>query len=173
MPDAQMLYFAALLFVFPAAVIYAGATDLVSMTISNRLTVGLVLAFMVLAAWSGMPLVLIGSHILAGLVALAVGIVFFARGWIGGGDAKLCAATALWIGWDLLFEYVLISTVLGGFLTLAILSFRSTPISTTILKMDWLARLHYRDTGIPYGISLAAAGLMIYTKSFWFNGAWG
>lgn len=173
MPEFEMLYFAALLFVFPAAVIYAGATDLVSMTISNRLTVGLVFAFIVLAVWSAMPLALVGNHVLAGLVSLAVGIGFFARGWIGGGDAKLCAATALWIGWDLLFEYVLVSTILGGFLTLAILSFRSMPISTTILKMDWLARLHYRDTGIPYGISLSAAGLMVYTKSFWFQGAWG
>ncbi len=155
MPDVEMLYFAALLFVFPAAVIYAGATDLISMTISNRLTVGLVFAFVVLAVWSPMPLELVGNHVLAGLVSLAVGIGFFARGWIGGGDAKLCAATALWIG------------------TLAILSFRSMPISTTILKMDWLARLHYRETGIPYGISLSAAGLMVYTKSFWFQGAWG
>jgi len=154
-PDVEMLYFAALLFVFPAAVIYAGATDLISMTISNRLTVGLVFAFVVLAVWSPMPLELVGNHVLAGLVSLAVGIGFFARGWIGGGDAKLCAATALWIG------------------TLAILSFRSMPISTTILKMDWLARLHYRETGIPYGISLSAAGLMVYTKSFWFQGAWG
>lgn len=173
MPDAEMLYIAALLLVFPAAVIYAGATDLVSMTISNRLTLGLVTAFAVLAVWSGMPLALIGNHVSAGLLALAVGIGFFARGWIGGGDAKLCAATALWIGWDLLFEYVLVSTLLGGLLTLAILSFRNTPISTTVLRMDWLARLHYRDTGIPYGVALASAGLIVYTKSFWFHGAWG
>ncbi|VAW13261.1 Type IV prepilin peptidase TadV/CpaA [hydrothermal vent metagenome] len=173
MPNVEMFYFAALLFVFPATVIYAGATDLVTMTISNRLTMGLVAAFVVLAVWSGMPLALIGNHVLAGGVALAVGVVFFARGWIGGGDAKLCAATALWIGWDLLFEYVLVSTVLGGLLTLGILMFRATPISMTVLRMDWLARLHYRDTGIPYGISLAAAGLMVYTKSFWFQGAWG
>lgn len=173
MPDIELLYNAALIAVFPAAVIYAGASDLVSMTISNRLTLGLVTAFVLLAVWSGMPLALVGNHLLAGFVSLAVGIALFARGWIGGGDAKLCAATALWIGWDLLAEYVLVSALLGGLLTFAILMFRNIPLSKTIMRMDWLARLHYRGTGIPYGISLAAAGLMVYTKSFWFHGAWG
>lgn len=173
MPDAHSLYVAALLVVFPATVIYAGASDLVSMTISNRLTLGLAAGFVLLAAWSGMPLALVANHLLAGFAALAVGILLFARGWIGGGDAKLCAATALWLGWDLLLEYALMASVFGGILTLAILAFRRTPITGFVLRNDWLARLHHYRTGIPYGVSLAAAALAVYTNSYWFNAALG
>ena len=44
---------------------------------------------------------------------LAVTFVFFARGWIGGGDAKLAAATALWLGFDYLMPYLLYASIFG------------------------------------------------------------
>ena len=47
-----------------------------------------------------MPLAEIGMHVAAALAVLVVTFVFFSRGWIGGGDAKLAAATALWLGFD-------------------------------------------------------------------------
>ena len=40
-------------------------------------------------------------------------------GWIGGGDAKIAAATALWFGFDQLFPYLAVASLLGGLLTLA------------------------------------------------------
>ncbi len=52
---------------------------------------------------------------------LVIRIAFFAKGWIGGGDAKLSAATALWLGNDHLFEYALLASVFGGVLTLVFL----------------------------------------------------
>ena len=30
---------------------------------------------------------------------------------------------------------------------------------------DWLARLHKKDNGVPYGIALAAAGLLLYPET--------
>lgn len=173
MSIVEFSYLAALLLIFPAAMIYAGASDLVSMTISNRITLGLGIAFVVLALWSGMPLATIGNHVLAGFVMLVIGIGMFARGWIGGGDAKLFAVTALWIGWDVLLEYAVVASILGGGLTLAIVFFRRVPINAGIQRFDWVARLHHHDTGVPYGIALAAAGLAVYTESYWFTGALG
>src|SRR5262249_33515698 len=83
---------------FPAAMAFAASSDLISMTISNRLSLGLALAFFVVALVIGMPMMEMGKHVLAALLVLLVTFGFFARGWIGGGDAKLAAATALWFG---------------------------------------------------------------------------
>jgi prepilin peptidase CpaA len=41
---------------FPAAMAFAAASDLVSMAISNRLSIALLLGFFVMAAMIGMPL---------------------------------------------------------------------------------------------------------------------
>ena len=45
----------------------------------------------------------------------------FALGWIGGGDAKLAAAIALWLGWGALLDYSLSAAIYGGALTIVIL----------------------------------------------------
>ena len=68
------------------------------------------------------------SHVGAAATVLAVTFVFFARGWIGGGDAKLAAATALWLGFDHLMAYLLYASIFGGVLTLAMIRFRLMPL---------------------------------------------
>src|SRR5438128_10414748 len=93
---------------FPALMAFAATSDLLTMTISNRVSLILVGGFFVLAVWSGMPLADIGMHIAAALAVLVVTFTFFACGWIGGGDAKLAAATALWLGFDQLLNYLTI-----------------------------------------------------------------
>jgi len=98
---------------------------------------------------------------------LVVTFVFFARGWIGGGDAKLAAATALWLGFDQLLNYLVIASLIGGVLTLLILRFRLMPLPTFLAEQDWAKRLHRMDTGIPYGIALALAALAIYPETPW------
>src|ERR1700674_5223480 len=99
---------------FPAAMAFAAASDLITMTISNRLSLALCAAFFLVAAAVGMPLADIGRHVLASLVVLAVAFAFFARGWIGGGDAKLAAATALWLGFAHLTGHTLGPPRSGG-----------------------------------------------------------
>ena len=67
-------------------------------------------------------------HVGAAAAVLVVAFVFFARGWIGGGDAKLAAATALWLGFDQLLNYLIYASLFGGVLTLAIMRFRLMPL---------------------------------------------
>lgn len=106
------------------------------------------------------------------LAVLVVTFALFAFGWIGGGDAKLAAATALWMGWENLADYLLISTFIGGVLTLLILYARKWPLPTSLLRQNWIARLHDKATGVPYGIALAAAGLALFPQThFWVAGA--
>lgn len=159
-----------LLIVFPALVIYAAVSDLLSLTISNRVSIGLIVSFFIAAFLSGMPLDAIGWHIAAGLIALAVGFVCFGFGWIGGGDAKVAACVILWFGMGEALSFLLLSSVIGGALTLVLLMIRSRPLPTWAMARDWISRLHDPKSGVPYGIALAAAALIIYPNTVWMNG---
>jgi prepilin peptidase CpaA len=157
-----MLVDALRLILFPALMAFAASSDLFTMTISNRITLVLIAGFFVLALWSGMSPHDMLWHVSAGAAVLAVGFAFFARGWIGGGDAKLAAAIALWLGFDHLMAYLLYASIFGGLLTLAIIGFRLMPLPKTLVEKHWAKRLHQADGGVPYGIALAAAALLIY-----------
>ena len=153
---------AALLIVFPALMVFAAFADLFTMTIPNRLSLILAGGFFILAAWVPMPLVTIGWHLLAGILVLVIGFTLFSFGWIGGGDAKLAAATALWIGFERLMDYAVLAAVIGGALTLLILQMRRWPLPSMLASKIWIARLHEKNNGVPYGIALAISGLILY-----------
>ncbi|WP_454624532.1 A24 family peptidase [Bradyrhizobium cenepequi] len=155
------------LLLFPALMAFAAASDLVSMTISNRVSLALVAGFFVLALASGMGLHEVLSHAGAGATVLAAGFVCFAFGWIGGGDAKVAAGAALWFGFGHLLPYLLYASLFGGALTLLLLKFRQWPLPYPLLGQAWLLRLHAKDSGIPYGIALALGALAIYPETEW------
>jgi prepilin peptidase CpaA len=160
-----MLELAALVF-FPALMAYAAASDLLTMTISNRISIALVAGFLVMACASGMPLpVILSVHLACGAAVLALTFALFAFGWIGGGDAKLAAATAVWLGWSNLIEYGLQASILGAVLTIGILYLRKYRLPPELQAREWLARLHRAGNGVPYGIALAVAGLAIYPET--------
>lgn len=149
------------LFVVPALLAASAGWDLASFTIPNFLPVALIAMFGVFVMAAGFAPAAIGGHALAGLLGLAIGFALFAFGFIGGGDAKLFAATALWLGFGNLLEYVLITSVIGGALALVLLSARSMPIPATLASQKWALRLHDSKGGIPYGVALAAAALIV------------
>jgi prepilin peptidase CpaA len=148
--------------VFCAAMIFAGVRDLTTMTIPNWLTLALFVAFFVAALATGMPFADIVQHVGIGIATRLVGMALFARGWIGGGDAKLMAVVALWIGWAQVLPYFVIASILGGGLTLLILGYRNLPLPDFVVRQAWALRLHDRTEGVPYGLALAAAGLLIF-----------
>ncbi|WEK03569.1 MAG: prepilin peptidase [Candidatus Devosia phytovorans] len=161
---ANLLFPLALL--FPVAMAWAASSDLLTMRISNRLVLFLVASFLVVALVLQLPLAQWGSHLGAGALALAIGFTLFAFGWIGGGDAKLAAATALWLGFgEGGLHYLVYSGLLGGLLTLLILAFRNLPLMPILARHAWLERLHDPKTGVPYGIALAIAGMIVYANS--------
>src|SRR3954471_19097551 len=83
------------LLLFPAMMAFAASSDLLTMTIPNRVSLIVLGGFVILAAATGMSLEQLAQHVGAGLLVLVIAFGFFARGWIGGGDAKLAAVTAL------------------------------------------------------------------------------
>jgi len=116
------------LLLFPALMAFAASSDLLTMTISNRLSLALAGCFFVLTIITGMSLPAIGMHLAAAALVLTISFGFFAMGWIGGGDAKLAAATALWFGFDYLLDYLVYASLFGGVLTLILIQFRRLPL---------------------------------------------
>lgn len=155
------------LLLFPALMSFAAATDLFTMTISNRVSLLLVAGFFCLAVFSGMGAHDMLVHIGAGLAVLTVAFGCFAMGWIGGGDAKVAAAAGLWFGFGYLLDYLVYASLFGGALTLLLLQFRQWPLPHALVGQVWALRLHSKDTGIPYGIALALGALTIYPDTDW------
>jgi prepilin peptidase CpaA len=155
------------LLLFPALMAFAASSDLFTMTISNRLSLALAGAFAVLAVVTGMSLDAIGMHLAAAAIVLTVAFGFFSQGWIGGGDAKLAAATSLWFGFEHLMDYMLLAALFGGALTLLLLQFRKFPLPFFLARQPWVQRLHEKGGGVPYGIALAASALLVYPHTHW------
>lgn len=157
----------ALVLFFPFFMAFAAASDLVSMTISNKISLALIAGFMILAALIGMPYEDIAWHWALFFVVLVAGFTLFAFGVIGGGDAKLAASTALWFGWAHAMEYLVVASFFGGILTLILLRLRSVPLPDRVRNIGWVARLCRADEGVPYGIALSAAALTVYPQTPW------
>ena len=152
---------------FPALMAFAAASDLFTMTISNRVSLALAGSFLVLAALSGMAPFEILTHLGAGASVLLVAFFCFAMGWVGGGDAKIAAAAALWFGFAHLLNYLIYASLFGGALTVLLMQFRQWPLPYALAGQTWLLRLHAKDSGIPYGIALASGALMVYPDTDW------
>ena len=156
---------AAIFAIVPFCLALAAFTDLFSMTIPNRIPLALLVSFVVIAPLSGMGLAEFGMHLAAGLVVLLVSIVFFAMRVMGGGDAKLLTACAVWFGLNhSLLEFGVYVSVVGGMLTLVIMILRSQAAAIQSLGMELPGSL-LLEKKIPYGIAIAIGGFMAYPSS--------
>jgi len=156
--------------VLPALIVVAAISDLLTMTIPNRLVLAVAAAFLVAAPLAGLGLAEIGLHLAAAALVLIIGFLLFAPGWIGGGDAKLAAALALWFGFDLLLSWFVSFAMLGGLLTMAIIYYRKAPLPARLEGVEWIARLHHPKSGVPYGIAISAGALVLLPETLWFAG---
>ena len=162
MPGTLCLAFAC---AFPALVIWAAFRDATTMTIPNRLTLLTAAAFAPAALAAGLPLPAWGLALAAGGAALLVGVVMFAMGWIGGGDAKLFAACGLWLGLSAAAPFLLWTALAGGALaTLLILGRRASDLLPGF-GPAWIQRLLTRGEGVPYGVAIAAGALAAFPAS--------
>ena len=146
-----------ILSIFPAAMTLAAVTDLFTLTVPNRIVIALAVLFFLAAP---LGLADIGVHAGLALVALTLSFALFSLGLVGGGDAKLFAASCLWLGPQAIIPYALYAALIGGALALLLLFWRAQPLPALLASKGWLVRLHSPSEGMPYGIALAAAGLL-------------
>ena len=155
-----------LLLAFPLLVLAAAVTDAATYTIPNWISLALAGAFVPAAAaawWAEVPLSVIGLCVGLGFAALILGMAMFAFGWIGGGDAKLLAACALWLGWQGLAPFLFWTTVAGGVMAAALLVARRHGAQFVGSNAPtWLGRLFSRQADVPYGVAIAFGALMAF-----------
>lgn len=143
----------------PAAWIVAALNDIRALRIPNWISLALIGVYPIAALFLGLSLGDIGASMLLGFIMLLIGMGLFALKVLGGGDAKLIAASAPWIGvtaiWIFLFKVALI----GGGLAVALLMFRKSPLLPVYAQAPWVLKLHQSGKQIPYGIAIAVGGL--------------
>lgn len=158
-------------FTFPALLLLGAAYDLAAYRIPNWVCAAMAGAYLPVAILAGLPFGAIGFSLLVGVVMLMVGMVLFALKWVGGGDAKMLAAAAVWVGIDKsgsifgILNYVVAAGLIGGIFALMLLSFRRMPLPATFAGQLWLNRLHTASEGIPYGVALAGAGIWVFQNT--------
>ena len=155
-----------LLAVFPLLVLVAAVKDATSYTIPNWISLALLAGFVPAAAaavMAGTPLAVIGLCAAVGAGALVAGVAMFAFGWIGGGDAKLMAASALWLGLGGLAPFLFWTTVAGGLLSAVLLVARRHGAQFVgDAAPAWVLRLLDLKAAVPYGVAIAFGALMAF-----------
>lgn len=156
---------AAVLVIFPLCMAMAAFSDMLTMTIPNRLSLILLASFLALAPFLGLGVLGFVWHISAGALVFAACFALFAFGVMGGGDAKVLTASAVWFGLnESLVTYLIYVSLFGGLLSLLIVAMRSQhnliltygiPVPETML--------HKKK--VPYGIAIGAAAFIAYPSS--------
>jgi len=156
---------AAVLLIFPLCMSIAAISDLLTMTIPNRVSLALAVSFLVLAPVFGFSFAEIGMHFAgAGIVFFAC-FALFALNVMGGGDAKLLAAAALWFGFDSsLMEFLVYVAFIGGVVTVLIVLLRSQSSIIMAIGLPVPNSLMVAKK-IPYGIAIAIGGILAFPSS--------
>jgi prepilin peptidase CpaA len=162
-----------MLSVFPAALLIAAANDLYEFKIPNWISVTLFGAFFAAAIALGAPANTLVEGLLLAVAALAVGVALFATRVLGGGDAKLLAAIAPWIGISGLASFLINVAFAGGMLAIALILFRKAPPLPIYAQAPWIMRLHQKPKDIPYAVAIAAGGLLSFQQTPCFQLAFG
>ena len=150
---------------FPILMILSALSDLTTMTIPNRVSIALVVAFYPAAFLDGLSVQAVGVSTGIGAVLLIVGMIMFALRWCGGGDAKLFAAAGLWIGLGGLAPFLLWTAVAGGLFSLSLIHMRGWMQPYAAGAPGWMGRLLEPKGDIPYGVAIAAGALAAYPAS--------
>jgi prepilin peptidase CpaA len=153
---------------FSGCMIYAALEDARCYTIRNWLVLTIAGAALVLSPLAGLELAQIGMALATGALVLVVTFTLFAFRLIGGGDAKLAAAAALWLGPQGTLLFFIYAMLIGGVVAMAIIVLRRAPLPATAYGWPWMARLQQPGAGIPYAVAMAPGALLALPQTPWF-----
>lgn len=162
------------LFMIAVFVLLMGAaaiSDLLAFRIPNGLVLGIALLFLLAAPAAGMPWQVTFWHLLAGVLLFALGYALFSFGLIGGGDAKLVAAAALWLGWTALPHFLLYTALAGGILAIAMLVWEvirmHVELTASNPESSIFKRIISLRPDLPYGVAIALGACAALTRTWW------
>jgi prepilin peptidase CpaA len=156
------------LYAFPLCMLAAAISDIRKYIIPNTVSIVLIATFVFAFALSGLGLYSLGVHVLTGFATLVICMVLWQFGFLGGGDAKLLAAGALWLSWPVFGIALIFITLAGGALALAVLVVRQTVrwYPRLSLRVPALAKLAATDKpDLTYGVAIAAGSLYVFPQS--------
>ncbi len=156
--------------IFVFAMLSAAWSDATTMTIPNWISLFLIVGFLVISPFVMESWSMFGEHLLVGTTVFLFGFAMFAGGWLGGGDAKLMAATSFFWQWPDLLFYVVWTAIAGGLISALILCCRKY-IPVTVLGTDWMYKLVKVQNDMPYGLALAFGGIFALLNSEIFRAA--
>jgi len=162
-----------LLSIFPAALLVAAANDLYEFKIPNWISILLIVTYPAAGLVLGASPQLMIEGLVIGGGALAVGFGLYAGRVLGGGDAKLVAASAPWLGAGALGPFILNTAIAGLGLAIVMIMFRKMPILPIYAHAPWLIDLHERKKDLPYGVAIASGGLLSFSQTPFFQLAFG
>jgi len=151
--------------VLATVVVLAAALDLWRREIPNWLTLGAILAGLILNPWR----ISLGGLGLAALIFLPI---FFMR-WLGGGDVKLMGAVGTLAGPMNLLVIFILDSILAGVVALTAIVFRGRLRKTLgnvlrIFRPSREAELeagNAKSIGMPRAVTIAAATLLVLWAS--------
>ena len=130
-----------------AALAAAAIEDAIRLKISNATCLVVLVTALIAMGLRGFPLDL-WQNALVFVALLAAGTPLFATGKVGGGDVKLLACLGLWFSIGTALWLIVLVFIAGGILALAFLATR-------------MVRKKSSKSGIPYGLAIAAGGLLL------------
>ena len=148
-----------LLLALAALLIGAAVSDLARFVIPNWLNISVLVLGITYQAIYGDLTMALG----AGFAILIFGFILFAFRALGGGDVKLLSATAVWVGFSGLPQFILYTAIAGGLLSIVwlmsgrlrqFIAYCGVNIDVEVPKV------------IPYGIAIAGAGLLMVNRLF-------
>lgn len=137
------------------------------MKIRNHVVIFLLVIYILLIPLTGLGVAQIALDVGVAIGVLGLVFILFSFGWIGGGDAKLVSVASLWLGAEHTLTFIAFMGLLGGALTIGILLFRSMLLPAFCLGVPWIERLHAKESGVPYGVAIAAAALITLPETHW------
>ena len=141
-----------------ACVAAAAICDVCTFEIPDELSIALVVLALAYGALTpGFGWV---SHIAAPVAVFAVGLLLFAKGWMGGGDIKLLTAIAAWTGLAGLLPLLVGISLSGGALALVLI------IARRALKGKAVSRVFAADAPIPYAVAILG-GTLWWARLVW------
>ena len=139
----------------------AAISDIRKLTIPNSYCLGIVVCFPFFALTSPQPVDWSGGLAVGGIL-LVVGFVLFTTGKVGGGDAKLLAATAIWAGPSLLAEFIVLTALTGGGMAILLYLRHRWSRSPSLAAMAATeASPDFAQQPMPYGVAIFAGGVYV------------
>lgn len=148
---------------FLALCIFAALHDVNRLTIPNWLNLTIAGLFVPAALASGLPIEILGGHVLAGGLAFVIAVGLYAFRIFGGGDAKMIPAVMLWMGPAAAFPFSYTMAMIGGACALILLAGkRGIPIEAI---PGFMRAPFEANGGVPYGVAIAAGALLAGSAS--------